>query len=144
MGTVKEIRGNHLTVAGVKSFNNGDGCAIWMKTESCRVSASTGWRTINSFRRRCLSYQALARCFTVTLTRSLTDRCNASLPSASCRLSWYWQNNFGFTLTLTDEDDNSVSVVLERGKELARTPQTDNLRNSVGQIGKYAFRTGAH
>ena len=25
MGTVKEIRGNYLTVAGVKSFNNGDG-----------------------------------------------------------------------------------------------------------------------
>ena len=25
MGTVKELRGNYLTVAGVKSFNNGDG-----------------------------------------------------------------------------------------------------------------------
>ena len=25
MGTVKEIRGNYLTVAGIKSFNNGDG-----------------------------------------------------------------------------------------------------------------------
>ena len=28
MGTVKEIRGNYLTVAGIKSFNNGDGVCI--------------------------------------------------------------------------------------------------------------------
>ena len=28
------------------------------------------------------------------------------------------ENNRGFTLSLTDEDDNSVSVVLEREQEL--------------------------
>ena len=49
------------------------------------------------------------------------------------------ENNFGFTLTLTDEDDNSVSVVLERGKELARTPQTDNLRTQLGKLGNTPF-----
>ena len=36
------------------------------------------------------------------------------------------ENNQGFTLSLTDEDDNSVSVVLEREKERARTLQEDN------------------
>ena len=49
------------------------------------------------------------------------------------------ENNFGFTLTLTDEDDNSVSVVLERGKELARTLQTDNLRTQLGKLGNTPF-----
>lgn len=29
MGTVKEIRGNYLTVAGIKSFNNGDGVCFF-------------------------------------------------------------------------------------------------------------------
>lgn len=36
MGTVKEIRGNYLTVAGIKSFNNGDGVCFWMRLVSCR------------------------------------------------------------------------------------------------------------
>ena len=36
------------------------------------------------------------------------------------------ENNRGFTLSLTDEDDHSASVVLEREKERARTPQEDN------------------
>ena len=32
MGTVKEIRGNYLTVAGIKSFNNGDGVCFLDQT----------------------------------------------------------------------------------------------------------------
>ena len=32
MGTVKEIRGNYLTVAGIKSFNNGDGVCFLDET----------------------------------------------------------------------------------------------------------------
>ena len=70
----------------------------------------------------------------------MTDRCNASLPSAKLSVALVLaENNFGFTLTLTDEDDNSVSVVLERGKELARTPQTDNLRTQLGKLGNTPF-----
>jgi len=42
------------------------------------------------------------------------------------------ENNFGFTLSAKDEDGNAVSVTLPREKELARTPQEDNLRNQVG------------
>ena len=49
------------------------------------------------------------------------------------------ENNFGFTLTLTDEDDNSISVTLPYEKTPARTPQAENLEKSVGQVGKYAF-----
>ena len=35
---------------------------------------------------------------------------------------------FGFALTLTDEDDNSVTLSLAREKEPARTPQEENLK----------------
>ena len=49
------------------------------------------------------------------------------------------ENNRGFTLSLTDEDDHSVSVVLEREKECARTPQEDNLRTQLGKLGNTPF-----
>ena len=49
------------------------------------------------------------------------------------------ENNFGFTLTMTDEDDVQVSVVLEKEKELARTPQIDNLKNQLGKLGNTPF-----
>lgn len=48
-------------------------------------------------------------------------------------------NNFGFTLSVKDEDGNAVSVALPREKELARTPQTDNLRNQLGKLGNTPF-----
>lgn len=48
-------------------------------------------------------------------------------------------NNFGFSLTLTDEDDNSVTLTLPRDKELARTPQEDNLRNQLSKLGNTPF-----
>lgn len=49
------------------------------------------------------------------------------------------ENNFGFTLTLSDEDKNRVSVTLAREKELARVPQEDNLRNQLGKLGNTPF-----
>ena len=49
------------------------------------------------------------------------------------------ENSFGFTLSLTDEDDNSVSITLQRAKEHARTPQTDNLKNQLGKLGNTPF-----
>ena len=48
-------------------------------------------------------------------------------------------NNFGFSLTLTDEDDNSVTLALPREKELARTPQTDNLKTQLSKLGNTPF-----
>ena len=41
--------------------------------------------------------------------------------------------------SLTDEDDNCVSLTLQRAKEPARTPQTDNLRNQLGKLGNTPF-----
>lgn len=48
-------------------------------------------------------------------------------------------NEFGFSLTLTDEDDNSVTLSLSREKELARTPQTENLKTQLAKLGNTPF-----
>ena len=49
------------------------------------------------------------------------------------------ENNFGFSLSLTDEDDNSITLTLPRDKELARTPQEENLRNQLSKLGNTPF-----
>ena len=42
---------------------------------------------------------------------------------------------FGFALTIMDEDDNSVTLSFPYQKELARTPQADNLRTQLSKLG---------
>jgi hypothetical protein len=48
-------------------------------------------------------------------------------------------NEFGFSLTLTDEDDNSITLGLPLEKELARTPQTENLKTQLAKLGNTPF-----
>ena len=48
-------------------------------------------------------------------------------------------NEFGFSLRLTDEDDNSVTLAFPREKELARTPQTENLKTQLAKLGNTPF-----
>ena len=42
-------------------------------------------------------------------------------------------------MTLTDEDDNRITLALPREKELARTPQSDNLKTQLAKLGNTPF-----
>ena len=139
MGTVKEIRGNYLTVAGVKSFNNGDGVCYLDengKLQGFRINRVENNKLFPQEMPRIKPRTLLYRNFDQEFDRQMQRKSAERKLSAVLVLA---ENNFGFTLTLTDEDDNSVSVVLERGKELARTPQTDNLRTQLGKLGNTPF-----
>lgn len=70
MGTVKEIRGNYLTVAGVKPFSNGDG--LCYLDEQGRLQGFRVNRVENNklYRRKCLVFVPRPD-FTGILTRSL-------------------------------------------------------------------------
>jgi len=139
MGTVKEIRGNYLTVAGVKSFNNGDGVCYLDengKLQGFRINRVENNKLFPQEMPRIKPRTLLYRNFDQEFDRQMQRKSAERKLSVALVLA---ENNFGFTLTLTDEDDNSVSVVLERGKELARTPQTDNLRTQLGKLGNTPF-----
>jgi putative protease len=45
----------------------------------------------------------------------------------------------GFTLTLDDLEGGRVTLAMTAPKELARTPQTDNLRTQLGKLGGTPF-----
>lgn len=139
MGTVKELRGNYLTVAGVKPFHNGDG--VCYLDEAGRLQGFRINRVENNklfpqemprIKPRTVLYRNFDQEFDRLLSRKSAER---KLGVTMC-LS---ENNFGFTLTMTDEDQNRVSVVLERVKEPARTPQEDNVRTQLAKLGNTPF-----
>lgn len=139
MGTVKELRGNYLTVAGVKPFNNGDGVCYLDETgklQGFRINRVENNKLFPQEMPRIKPRTVLYRNFDQEFDRLMSRKSAERKIAVSLTLA---ENNFGFTLTLTDEDDNSVSVVLEREKEPARSPQEENLRTQLGKLGNTPF-----
>lgn len=139
MGRMKEIRGNYLTVAGVKSFNNGDGvCFIdeQGRLQGFRINRVDGNKLYPQEMPRIKPRTILYRNFDQEFERILSKKSADRKISVSILLS---ENNFGFSLTVTDEDDNSITLTLSREKELARTPQTENIKTQLGKLGNTPF-----
>lgn len=139
MGTMKECRGNYLTVAGVKSFNNGDGVCYLDeqgRLQGFRINRVDGNKLypqeMPRIKPRTILYRNFDQEFERILARKSSER-----KIAVCIL--LTENNFGFSLTMTDEDDNSVTLALPRDRELARTPQADNLKNQLAKLGNTPF-----
>lgn len=139
VGTVKEIRGNYFTVAGVKSFSNGDGlCYIDDngRLQGFRVNRVENNKLFPQDMPRLKPKTRLYRNFDQEFEKLMQKKSAERKIAVDICLA---ENNFGFTLSFTDEDDNSVSLTLERAKEPARTPQTDNLRNQLSKLGNTPF-----
>ena len=139
VGTVKEIRGNYFTVAGVKSFNNGDGlCYIDDngRLQGFRVNRVENNKLFPQDMPRLKPKTRLYRNFDQEFEKLMQKKSAERKMAVDICLT---ENNFGFTLSFTDEDDNSVSITLERAKEPARTPQADNLRNQLSKLGNTPF-----
>ncbi len=139
VGTVKEIRGNYLTVAGVKAFSNGDGlCYIDAqgRLQGFRVNRVENNKLFPQEMPRIKPKTVLYRNFDQEFDRIMQKKSAERKLAVDVSLA---ENNFGFTLTICDEDGNSVSMALSKNKELARTPQHDNLINQLGKLGNTPF-----
>jgi putative protease len=137
---VKEIRGNYIIVAGVKPFNNGDGICYLDergKLKGLRINRVENNKLFPAgemprIKPRTVLYRNSDPEFEKLMARKSAER----KLGVSIALT---ENNFGFTLTLTDEDDVQVSIALEREKELARTSQTENIKNQLAKLGNTPF-----
>ena len=139
VGTVKEIRGNYLTVAGVKAFSNGDGlCYLDAqgRLQGFRVNRVENNKLFPQEMPRINPKTVLYRNFDQEFDRIMQKKSAERKLAVDVSLA---ENNFGFTLTMCDEDGNSVSMALSKDKELARTPQHDNLINQLGKLGSTPF-----
>lgn len=140
MGTVKEVRGNYLTVAGVKPFGNGDGVCYLDgngKLQGFRVNRVEENRLFPQemprIKPRTLLYRNYDREFERAMQRKSAER---KLP-VCMELA---ENAFGFTLSVQDEDGNRASTTLAHAKEPARTPQAEYLRAQLGKLGNTPFK----
>lgn len=139
MGTMKEARGNYLTVAGLKSFNNGDGvCYIdeQGRLQGFRINRVEGNKLYPQEMPRIKPRTVLYRNFDQGFEKILARKSSERRIAVFVRLT---DTPFGFALTLTDEDDNSVTLSLAREKEPARTPQEENLKTQLAKFGNTPF-----
>ena len=140
MGVVKEVRGNCFSVAGVKSFNNGDGlCYIDNvgRLQGFRVNRVDGNRLFpQEMPPRLVPRTKIYRNFDQKFEQQLSRKSAERRIRVAALLG---ETPFGFALTLTDEDDISVSIAMEYKKEQARTPQTENIRTQLAKMGNTPF-----
>ena len=139
MGTMKEARSNYLTVAGLKSFNNGDGvCYIDEegRLQGFRINRVDGNKLYPQEMPRIKPRTVLYRNFDQEFERLLSRKSAERKIAVDILLA---DNNFGFSLTFTDEDDNSITLSIHRDKEPARTPQEENLKTQLGKLGNTPF-----
>lgn len=140
MGRFKEARGNYITVAGVKDFNNGDG-VCYLDADGTlkgfRINRVDGNKLypqeMPKIPARALLYRNYDQQFEKLLSRPSAERkihLNVELAESA----------FGFRLTLTDEDDLSISLAFPLSKEPARSPQTENLKTQLAKLGNTPFQ----
>lgn len=145
MGTLKEQRRGYLTVAGVKPFHNGDGVCFLDeqgRLQGFRINRVDGNKLypageVPRIRPRTRLYRNFDQEFERALTRKSSER----------KIGVCWEladTSFGFSLTAADEDDNRVTLSFPYPKELARTPQADNLRSQLVKLGNTPFEVAGH
>lgn len=139
MGRVKEVRGNHMTVAGVKAFNNGDGvCYIddQGKLKGFRVNRVDTNKLYPQEMPRIKPRTVLYRNFDQEFERIFCRKSAERKIAVSVLLT---ENNFGFSLSLMDEDNNAITLTLPHSKELARTPQIEQIKAQLDKLGSSPF-----
>ena len=142
MGYTKEQRGNFIIVAGVKPFHNGDGACYIDKQgqlKGFRVNRVDGNKIYPLEPQQIPPRTTIYRNFDQDFERLLSRKSAERKLHVSIQLA---ETPFGFSLTMTDEDKICYALSWEANKELARTPQTDNLRNQLSKLGNTPFEAG--
>lgn len=143
MGTLKEQYKKYVTVSGVKPFHNGDG-ACFIDEQDClqgfRINKVEGNKlfpagAIPRIKPKTPIYRNYDQDFEKLLTRKSAER--------KIGVDWILSETaFGFALTVSDEDKNSVTLSFPvEAKEKARTSQHDNLCSQLKKMGNTPFRT---
>lgn len=139
IGTVKEIRGNSFTVAGLKPLSNGDGLVFFNRRgelEGFRVNRVEANRVYPPEMPHFVPKTPLFRNFDQSFEKLLAK------PSAERRLSVrieFSDNPFGFTLCMQDETGARIMLAVPFGKEMARREQLENLRMQLSRLGNTPF-----
>lgn len=139
VGTVKEIKGNSFTVAGLKQLSNGDGLVFFNRKgelEGFRVNRVEANRVFPLDMPQLAPKTPLYRNFDQAFDKLLAK------PSAERKLSVeieFLDNPFGFTLCMEDETGARIMLTEPFAKELARRERQDNIRTQLSKLGNTPF-----
>lgn len=139
VGTVKELKGNSFTIAGVKQLNNGDGLVFFNsrgELEGFRVNRVEANRVFPLDMPEIKPKTPLYRNFDQAFDKLLAK------PSAERKLSVniaFLDNPFGFTLAMEDETGARIMLTEPFEKEPARRDQQDNIRTQLSKLGNTPF-----
>lgn len=135
VGVVKDVFSNHFTVAGLKSFANGDGlCFIDNsgKLHGFRINRVDNGRLYplempSQLKRRTKLYRNFDQTFQTLLAKDSAERIlpvNIEMEETAT----------GFRLTMTS-DTHCALIEVESEKELARTHQSENIQRQLSKLG---------
>lgn len=139
VGTVKELKGNSFTIAGLKQLNNGDGLTYFNakgELEGFRVNRVEANRVFTLDRPAVDPKTPLYRNFDQEFEKLLAK------PSAERKIAVcmeFADNPFGFTLSLDDETGARVMLTQPFAKEVARREQAENIRTQLSKLGNTPF-----
>lgn len=139
IGTVKEIKSNYFTLAGIKPLNNGDGLVFFNKNGEL-----DGFRVNKVEENRIYPLDMPALYPKAGIYRNYDQLFEKQLakPSAERKIKVsieFTDNAFGFTLILTDETNARVMLTVPFEKELARREQIENIKTQLFKLGNTPF-----
>ncbi|MDR1436673.1 MAG: U32 family peptidase [Candidatus Symbiothrix sp.] len=139
-GNVRDLSSRSFTLQGSTAIHNGDGlCFINEKKElqGFRVNRAEGNRIFPAQMPRLNPGTALYRNQDAEFEKCLSQK------SAERKIDIEWileENNFGFTLSIRDEDLYSASITAEFPKELSKTSRKACLEEPLAKLGNTPFR----
>jgi putative protease len=139
VGTVKELKGNSFTLAGLKPVHNGDGLAFFNakgELEGFRVNRAETNRIYP------LKMPALRPKTPVYRNYDKTFEEQLSKPTAERKLELdmeFSETPFGFALAVTDETGARAVIVKPFAKEPAKNNPADNIRAQLFKVGNTPF-----
>jgi len=139
VGTVKEIKGNSFTVAGLTPIHNGDGLVYFNsrgELDGFRVNRTEANRvfpqSMPPIKPKMPLYRNYDQVFESILSKPSAER--------KIAVSMEWGDYpEGFCLSVTDETDARVIITRTATKDIARKPQEDNIKTQLAKLGNTPF-----
>jgi putative protease len=139
IGNVMDLYGRYFTLKGQKNIHNGDGlCFINERKElqGFRVNRTEGNKIFPAEMPRMVPGVTLFRNQDHEFEKILAKKSAERKIKIKLVLA---ENNFGFTLTVTDEDDYYAGVAIEFTKELSEKNQKTNIKEQLSKWGNTPF-----
>jgi len=140
IGKITEVTTKYIKINSTKKLHNGDGLCFFnnrKELEGINVNRVEGEMiypaSVPELRKGTFIYRNYDHEFEKLLSKKSADRkINTSIEIKEI--------SFGFSLQITDEDDNYAILNFELEKQVAQKDQNENIRNNLSKTGNTIFK----